>query len=150
MKIGVLGQQLEFLVQNFQTFLGNLVGTDVVDGNLQPLEAGSVQSLNAVRKQQIAVGDQAGDHAVVADVANHVVELWMQQWVATGDGDNRRAQLGELVHSLEHFAGGHGLGDVITFVAVGTCEVATANGKNIRKQRVIGGSERTHHHARSA
>src|ERR1700687_5898575 len=90
MKVGVLGQQLEFLVQNFQTFLGNVVGIDVVDGNLQPLEAGSVQSLNAVRNQQIAVGDKAGDHAVVADVANHVVELRMQQWLATGDGGKPR------------------------------------------------------------
>src|SRR5260370_29019362 len=127
MKIDVLGQQLELLFQNFQTFLGNLVGIDVVDGNLQPLEAGSVQSLNAVRNQQIAVGDKAGDHAVVADVANHVVELRMQQWLATRDGDNRPAPLGELVHSLEHFAGGHGLGDVIKFVALGTCADAPPN-----------------------
>src|SRR6202022_3862158 len=86
MKNGVLGQQLEFIVQNFQTFLGNVVGIDVVDGNLQPLEAGSVQSLNAVRNQQIAVGDQAGDNTVVADAANHVVGLRMRQWFATGVG----------------------------------------------------------------
>src|ERR1700736_2402012 len=97
MKIGVLGQQLEFLVQNFQTFLGNVVGIDVVDRNLQPLEAGSVQSLNAVRNQQIAVGDKAGDHAVVADVANQVVQLRMQQRLATGEGGNRPAQLGGAV-----------------------------------------------------
>src|SRR4030088_1894062 len=137
MKIGVLGQELEFSVQNFQTFLGNAVGIDVVDGNLQPLEAGSVESLNAVRNQQIAVGDQAGDHAVVADAANQVVELRMEQRLATGDGDNRRAQLGQLVHSLEHFAGRHGLGDVIKFVTVGEGEVGAANGNNMGKQRGV-------------
>src|SRR6185437_12353145 len=72
MKIGVLRQQLQFLVQHLQAFLGNFVGQDVIDGDLQVLQPGAVQPLNAFRGEQIAVGDQAGDYAVPAYAADDV------------------------------------------------------------------------------
>src|SRR5438309_4700899 len=42
-KIGVLGQQLQFLVENLQALLRDFVGIHVVDGNLQPLESGAIE-----------------------------------------------------------------------------------------------------------
>ena len=49
-KVGVLGQQLQLLVENLQALLRNLVGIHVVDGNLQPLEAGAIQPLDSLRQ----------------------------------------------------------------------------------------------------
>ena len=46
MKVGVFGQQFELAVENFQAFLRDVVGIDVVDGDLQPLESGAVEALN--------------------------------------------------------------------------------------------------------
>src|SRR5579863_6666787 len=67
MKFGVLGQPLQFLVENFQALLRNIVGIDVVDGNLQPLESGAIQALDAFGDEQVSVGDKPGNHAVGAD-----------------------------------------------------------------------------------
>jgi hypothetical protein len=92
-KIGVLGQQLQLLVEHLEALLGNLVGHHVVDGDLQMVEPGAVQPLDAFRRQQIAVGDHPGDHAALANVRHDPVEVGMQQRFAAGDGDDRGAQL---------------------------------------------------------
>ena len=39
------------------------------------VEAGLVQLLDALRREQVAVGDQSGNNAVRADAANNVIEL---------------------------------------------------------------------------
>ena len=72
-------QQLQLPVQHLEAFLRDLVGHDVVDRDLQVLQAGAVQALDAVRGEQVAVGDQAGDHAVPADAPDDVVELGVKQ-----------------------------------------------------------------------
>ncbi len=91
-KIRMLGEQLQFLVENFQTLLRNFVGIHVVDGNLQPFESGTVEALDSFRDEQVAVGDEAGNHAVRANAADDVVEFGMQQRLAAGDGDHGRSQ----------------------------------------------------------
>jgi len=48
-EVSVLGQQLQLLVENFQRFFRDVVGRDVVDRNLQPLEPGAIQALDALR-----------------------------------------------------------------------------------------------------
>ena len=45
-------------------FLRNIVRIDVIDADLQIIEAGGVEPLDAVRSQQITVCDQRGNSAV--------------------------------------------------------------------------------------
>ena len=63
-KFGVLGKELELLVEHFEAFLRDFVGLGVVDADLQVFKAGAIEALDAVGHQQIAVGDHAGDDAV--------------------------------------------------------------------------------------
>ena len=91
-KIGVFGQQLELLVQHLQALLRNIVRHDVVDADLQVVEPGAVQPLDALGGQQIAVGDHARDHAAAADVRDDLVQIGMQQRLAAADGDDGGAQ----------------------------------------------------------
>ena len=46
-EVRVFGQKLQLLVENFEALLGNLVGSDVINRNLKPFEAGPVQPLDA-------------------------------------------------------------------------------------------------------
>ncbi len=82
MKVGVLGQQLQLAIENFQAFLRDLVRIDVVDRNLQPLQSGAIQPLDTLGDQKVPIGDQSGDHAVGADAADQVIELGMHQRLA--------------------------------------------------------------------
>jgi len=91
MEVGMLGQELQFLVQDLQALLRDVVGVYVVDGNLQPLEAGAVQALNAFRNQEIAVGDETGDHPVGTDATDDVIEFGVHQRLAAGDRHHRGA-----------------------------------------------------------
>ena len=42
MKVGVPSEEFELLVENLQALLRDVIRRDVVDGNLQPLQAGFV------------------------------------------------------------------------------------------------------------
>ena len=44
----MFGQHLQLLIQHFQAFYGNIIGLDIVDGNLQMIETGAVQPFDAV------------------------------------------------------------------------------------------------------
>ena len=68
-KVGVLGQHLQLLVEHLEALLRHVVGHDVVDRDLQVIEPGVVQALDALRHQQVAVGDHAGDHAAAGGCA---------------------------------------------------------------------------------
>ena len=50
------------------------------------IESGPIQPLNAVGREQISVGDQAGNHAMRPDARNNLVELRMKQSFAATDG----------------------------------------------------------------
>ncbi len=69
MKIGVLGEHLQLLVENLQALLRDLVGHHVVDRDLHVVEAGVVQALDSIRHQQIAVRDHARNRTGLADPA---------------------------------------------------------------------------------
>ncbi len=58
-KLGVLGQQRQFLVEHLEALLRNVVRLHVVDADLQVLEPGAIQPLDAIGHQQVAVGDHA-------------------------------------------------------------------------------------------
>lgn len=71
----------------------------------------------------------------------------MKEWLAPADGNNGCAKVTEAVNSREHLIGGHGLGEIVEFVAVGAGEVAAARGDDVCKERVAGGEEPLHDHA---
>src|ERR1017187_255648 len=74
-KFGVLRQQQQFPVEHLQALLRNGVRQDIVDGDLQMLQAGAVEALDALRGKQVAVGDHARDDAVVAYAGDQQVEI---------------------------------------------------------------------------
>ena len=132
MKVGVLGEHLELFVEDFKRFLRNLIGLEIVDGDLHVIEPGLVEALDAVGHKEVAVGDHAGDGAVVADAADDVVELGVQEGFATGDGDDSGAEPAEMIDALPHLGDGGGLGDVVELVAISAGEIAAAHGHNVR------------------
>ena len=73
--MGVLGEQLQFLVENFKALFRNVVGHDVVDGNLHVFETGAIEALDAVGGEQISVGYHAGHGAAPADARDQRIEI---------------------------------------------------------------------------
>ena len=140
-EFGVFGQKQQLPVEHLEAFLRNLVGQDVVDGDLQVVQAGAVEPLDAFGGQQVAVGDHAGHHAAPADAGDDAVQFGMQQRFAAADGDDGGSQGGQPVHALVHGFQGDGLGMAIVFVAVGAREVAAAHGNQVRHNRVAGGKQ---------
>ena len=96
----MLGQNLKLLVQHLEALLRNVVGHDVVDADLHVIEAGVVQLLDALRGQQIAVGDHSGDDAATAHVRDQLVELGMQQRFAAAKSDDGGAERGQMIQTL--------------------------------------------------
>jgi hypothetical protein len=131
-KLGVLGQQAQLAVQHLQALLRNVVRHHVVDGDLQMLEAGAVEALDALGGEQIAVGDETGDHAVAADARDDQVQLGMQQRLAAADGDDTGSQLGQLVEPLVHGLDRYRLGMIVVLVAVGAGKIAAPHGNDVR------------------
>ena len=142
MKAGVLGQHAQLGVQHLQRLLRHVIRHHVVDGDLHVIQPGRVQSLNALRHQQVAVGDHAGDGARMPGAPNHVIELRMQQRLATRNSDDRRAQPPKLVDTTAHLGDGHRLGNVVKLIAIGACEIAAAHGHNVRHVRMGGVQQR--------
>src|SRR5579862_173253 len=85
-KFGVLCQQLQLLVQDLQTLLGNVVRSYVVHADLHVLETGPIQSPDTVGRQQVPVGDHAGDCAAAADVGDDLLDIRMQHGLAAKIG----------------------------------------------------------------
>src|SRR5579862_2712707 len=137
-KLGVLGQQLQLLVEHLQRLLRDLVGHDVVDGDLQVVEAGVVEALDAIGGEQIAVSDHAGNHALPANVPNDLVEVGMQQRLAAAEGDDRGAQSRQMIDARLHRLQRHGLGEVIVLIAILAGEIAAADGYDVRQDGVVG------------
>ena len=104
-KFGVLGEQREFLVENFQALFRDVVRHHVIDADLQVFEAGAIEAFDAIGDQQVAVGNQPGHHSVVADARDDGVEVGMQQRLSAADGDDGGAHGAEPVNALEHFFG---------------------------------------------
>src|SRR5437763_13778288 len=91
------------------------------------IESSLIEPLYALRYQQISVGDQAANHSVVTDAANDVIQLRMQQWLATTDDDERSAQLCQLVNAAVHLLHRNGIGEIVIFAAIGAGKSASAH-----------------------
>src|SRR6185437_7584819 len=130
-EVGVFAQPLQLFVEDFERFLGDFVGLDVVDGDLEVVEAGVIELLDALRRKQITVGDEPGNDAVGADAANNVVKLSMEQSLAAADGNESCAERRQLVNAVVHLFERYGLRDIVVFIAVGTGEIAAAHGNDV-------------------
>jgi len=140
-KSGVLGQHTQFLVEHLEALLGNVVGHDVIDGDLQVLEPGAVEALDALGGEQVAIGDDAGDHAVAANARQDGVQVGMQQRLAAADGDDGGSQVGQAAKPLAHHFERYGFGMVVVFVAVGAREIAAAHGNDVRHDGMVRGGQ---------
>src|SRR5579864_7439752 len=113
-------------------------------------QPGPVQAQDAVRGQQVPVGDHARDHSSAANLANDQVQVGVQERLAAADSDDGSAQGGQSVDPLEHGLGGDGLGVVIVFVAVGAGKVAASHGNDVRQNGVVGREQALRNHAELA
>ena len=82
MKIRVLGKVAQLLVQYPETLSGYCVGIDVIDADLQILEAGVIEPLDTIRCEVVAVGYQPCKHPVRANVRDDLVQLRMHHWLS--------------------------------------------------------------------
>jgi len=100
-----------------------------------------VQLVDTLRREQVTVGDQAGDDSVRTDTGNDVVELGMQQGLTAADGDERSAQRRQLVHAPVHLFERHRIREIVVFVAIGARKIAAPHGDNVDLDRVVGGAQ---------
>jgi len=135
-KVGMLCQERELLVQNFQALFRHVVRHHVINADLQVFEAGAIQAFYAIRDQEVSVGNQSGHHSVLANARDDGVEIGMQQGLSAADGDDGGAHGAQAVDALKHFFGGHGIREVVEFVAVGAGKIAAASGYDVREKRM--------------
>ena len=105
---------------------------------------GVVQLLDALGRQEVAVGDEPGHHAVTTDAADQVVEVGMEHRLAAAEGHHRGAELGQLVDAPDHRVGRHRRRDLVVLVAVAAVDVAAADRDDLDEQRVGGVGQAAH------
>ena len=143
---GVLSQHLELRVEHLQALLRRVVGRHVVDADLQVIQPGVVEALDALLVEQVPVRDQSSQRTGSTDVANELVEIRVQEWLAAADLDVRRAQSGQVVDTLAHRRQRHRRRVLVVLVAVGARQVAAANRNDLREDRMTRGLEAARHH----
>lgn len=108
-KFGVVGEELELLVEDFEALFGDVVGDGVINADLEVLEASAIEAFDAVGDEEVSVGDEAGDDAVFADAGDDGVEIGVEERFAAADSDDGSAHRAKSVNAAEHFIGGHRL-----------------------------------------
>jgi len=143
----ILREHAQLSVEHLQALFGNLVGQHVVDGNLQVVETRAVQVLDALRREQVAVGDHARQDALTANATDDFLEMRMQERLASADGDDSRAERGQAIDAAEHHFQRKGLREIVELVAVSAGEIAAPDGNQMRQHRVALGGEALRNHA---
>ena len=126
-------------VQNLQAVLGGLIGSDVVDADLQVVETGLVQAVDPVGGQQIAVGNERGDGAAPPDVTDDFIQLGVEHRFPAADGNDGSSEISQQVDAPQHLGGGHGSRHRVELVAVGAGKVAAPDGHDVSDDRVMRG-----------
>ena len=140
-KLGVLGQEFQLLIQDLQTLLRDVVRHYVVDRDLQMLQTRPIQSPNAICHQQISVSDHARDHAALADARDDLVQLGMHERLAAADRNDSGAERRQMVEPLVHGLQRNRLRKVIVLIAVGTRKVAAAHRNHMRQNGMVRGGQ---------
>lgn len=147
MKVRVLRQKLQLLIEDLEALLRDIVRLDVIDADLQELKARAIESLDAVRGQKITVGNDSGDGAIVPNPANDFVQVGMQQRLPAADGDHRGAKGTEPVDASAHFVERHWLREVIELIAIRARKIAAAHGDDMSQQGMLRRQQRLGDHA---
>ncbi len=137
MEVRVFGQQLELFIKHAQALFRYVVLHDVVDGDLHVLQAGVVQLLDAVFREQEAVGDGSGDGAGFADAADQEFQMVAHQGFAAAEGDDGGAEFAETVDTPVHLFDRDRFGKIVVLVAICTGKIAAAGGDDVRENRVV-------------
>lgn len=140
-KIGVLCEKLQLLIENLQALFGYVIRLNVIDADLQEFETRTIESVDTIGRQKIPIGDYSGDHAIVADTANNVVEIRMKKRLASADGDHRSSKRAQAIDTPKHFLEQDRFREIVKFVAVCTGKIAPAHRNDMREQGVLGGEQ---------
>jgi hypothetical protein len=57
------------------------------------VQTGTIQTLDALRREQVAVGNHARQNAVAANVPHNFLQMRVQQRLASAEGNDRGAEL---------------------------------------------------------
>src|SRR5205823_3434429 len=87
------------------------------------VEARRVQLFDPLRHEKIAVRDETRDHAAPADVADQIVQLWMQHRFAAAERHDGGAQIGKPVDPMLQDAGRDRRRYFVVLVAVAAGDV---------------------------
>src|SRR5581483_6088430 len=98
------------------------------------LETGIVQSLNLLRRQQVAIGDDSGDYAVMANSLDHLLHFRMKQWFTAAERDDCGLQIRKPIDTTDQFVRRHRRGKVIVFITIAAGQVAFSSGDDVRKK----------------
>src|SRR5579875_3444739 len=101
-EFGVLSEPLKLAVEHLQALFRDVVRLNVIDADLQVIEPGSIQPLDALRHEKIAVGDQGSDGTAFAHALYQQIQIGMQCRFAAAEGDDAGAQRAELIDAAKH------------------------------------------------
>jgi hypothetical protein len=102
------------------------------------LQARAIKPLDAVRGQQVAIRDHAGDCAPVADANDQVIQIRMQERLTAAERYDACAQICEKIDAPQHFRWGNRLGKIVEFIAISARQIASPRGNDVGKYRVVG------------
>src|SRR5215471_8427113 len=146
LELRMLGQPLEFSVEHLQAFLGDFVRPDIVDADLKVVESGAVQSPDALRSKQVSIGDERRDRAAMANAVDNLIEIGMEQGLATANGDDRCAELRKAVDAAQHEFGRDRVRDIIELIAITTGKIAAADRHDVGHDGMPARLHRPGHH----
>ena len=135
---GVFRHPLQLLVEQPQALLRDFVRLDVVDADLQEVEAGVVQRDDALRRHQVAVGDQPRHHALLADPADQLVEIGMEHRLAAAERHHGRLEARQMIDPFDHRLRRHRVRHFVVLVAVAAVDVAAADRNDVDEKRMRG------------
>ena len=139
----VVAQVDELGIEHLEALFRNVVGRDVVDRYLQIIEARFVKLFDLFGLEVIAVRDQSGDHPVMADAGDDLVDLRVHHRLAARDRDDGRTKFRQLIDPLEHHVDRHRVARFVVFVAVRARQITPPHRHNVDQNRMLSRSKST-------
>jgi hypothetical protein len=136
-----LGERHQLLIQDFQALLRHLVGHHIVDADLKVIEPGLIQSLDAIARQKIPVGDERGDRAAAPDVANDLVEIGMQQRLASAQRHDTGPEIDQAIDPAQHVHGRNRRRAIVVLVAIRARKIAATDRDEMCRDRPVAEAE---------
>jgi hypothetical protein len=110
------------------------------------IEAGAIELLDAIARQQVAVGDQGRNHAAAADMTDDPLELRVEERLSAAQRDDAGAKRGKSIDPAKQFGGRHRSRVVVVLIAICTRQVAAPGGNQVRRYGCVLMAEGTNQH----